>query len=58
MSEIKIIMTVNDVVANPYVATKLEYRKKVMRKLDLLESFMLEKGLVKEFEEWCGGDGV
>lgn len=58
MNEIKIIITVNDWIANPYVATKVEHKKKAMKRLDLLESFMLEKGLVKEFEEWCGGDGV
>ena len=52
MNEIKIIITVNDWIANPYVATKVEYKKKVMKRLDLLESFVLEKGLKKEFEEF------
>lgn len=48
-----IIITVNDWIANPYVATKVEHKKKAMRRLNLLESFILEKGLKKEFEEWC-----
>lgn len=52
MNEIKIIITVNDWIANPYVATKVEHKKKVMKRLDLLESFVLEKGLKKEFEEF------
>ena len=47
------IFTVNDFVATPYVATKLEIKQKAMRRLDLLESFIIEKGLQEEFEEWC-----
>ena len=51
-----IVLTVNDWIANPYVASKVEHKKKAMRRLDLLESFVLEKGLAKEFEEWCGDE--
>lgn len=53
MNETRIIITVNDWIAHPYVATKVEHKKKAMRRLDLLESFVIERGLAKEFEEWC-----
>lgn len=49
----RIIITVNDWIAFPYVATKLSYKEKAMKRLDNFETFIIEKGLEKEFEEWC-----
>lgn len=49
----RIIITVNDWIANPYVATKVNYKKKAMKRLDNFETFVVAKGLEKEFEEWC-----
>ena len=49
----RIIITVNDLIANPYVATKLSHKKKAMKRLDNFETFIISKGLEKEFEEWC-----
>ena len=49
----RLIITVNDWIANPYVATKVNHKKKAMKRLDNFETFIIAKGLEKEFEEWC-----
>lgn len=49
----RITITVADWIAFPYVATKLSYKQKAMKRLNNFEKFIVAKGLEKEFEEWC-----